>query len=109
MAPEINSAMQQISESAGVLQKDYRQLLSFIELLETTPTASPEDLEAIQHYREFINYEKIRQQIDELMETIHSGAAWSEQLADLLKLLTAEDSPKPQDDDSSKGDYESIL
>lgn len=87
MTPEVIAAMEQIRESASTLNNDLRTMIAYISLLETAPDPSQEDFEAIRQYREFINYERIVQQVAELMETIQSGAAWSEQLANLLSQL----------------------
>lgn len=88
MAGEINSVMRQITANAGALQRDIQPLLHFIEQLEKAPDASPESLQAIHDAWGKISYDKIHQQIDQLMETIQGGAAWSEQMADLLKMAS---------------------
>jgi methyl-accepting chemotaxis protein len=100
MTPEMNSVMQQVRDSVKLLEKDFDNLIRLIDLWQTTAVASSEDLEAIRHYREFIDYDQIRQRIFELAQTIESGAAWSEQLTDLLTQLsqdkgasTGEESP----------------
>jgi hypothetical protein len=93
MTPEVIAAMEQIRESAGKLNNDLKTMIAYIGLLETAPDPSEEDFEAIRQYREYINYERIVQQVTELMETIQSGAAWSEQLANLLNQLEQDSSP----------------
>jgi hypothetical protein len=94
MTPEVIAAMEQIRESASTLNADIKTLVAYVGLLETSPEPSEEDFEAIRQYREFINYERIIQQVAELMETIQSGAAWSEQLANLLNQLEQDSSPR---------------
>ncbi len=93
MTPEVIAAMEQIRESASTLNIDLKTMIAYIGLLETAPEPSEEDFEAIRQYREFINYDRIVQQVTELMETIQSGAAWSGQLANLLIQLEQDASP----------------
>jgi methyl-accepting chemotaxis protein len=95
MTPEMNSVMQQVRQSVKSLERDFDNLIRLIDLWQTTAVASSEDLEAIRHYREYIDYDQIRQRIFELAETIESGAAWSEQLTDLLTQLSQDESPSP--------------
>jgi methyl-accepting chemotaxis protein len=95
MTPEVIAAMEQIRESAKNLHKDIQQVIAYVELLEASPNPNDEDLESIRNYREYINFEKIISQVKELMETIQSGAAWSEQLTELLNQLDQDASAHP--------------
>ncbi len=87
VAPEIDTSMQQISQSAGRLSEDLGRLRNLLDLYEKALPQSQEDLEVIRQYKTFISYEKIREAMDELVTTIRGGASWSEQLADILKQL----------------------
>lgn len=88
IAPEIDTSMQQISQSAGRLSEDLGRLRNLIDLYEKALPQSQEDLEVIRQYKAFISYERIREAMDELMTTIRGGASWAEQLADILKQLS---------------------
>ena len=87
VAPEIDTSMQQISQSAGRLSEDLGRLRNLLDLYEKALPQSQEDLEVIRQYKTFISYERIREAMDELVTTIQGGASWSEQLADILKQL----------------------
>ena len=87
VAPEIDTSMQQISQSAGRLSEDLGRLRNLLDLYEKALPQSQEDLEVIRQYKTFISYERIREAMDELVTTIRGGASWSEQLADILKQL----------------------
>ena len=88
IAPEIDTSMQQISQSAGRLSEDLGRLRNLIDLYEKALPQSQEDLEVIRQYKTFISYERIREAMDELVTTIRGGASWAEQLADILKQLS---------------------
>ena len=88
IAPEIDTSMQQISQSAGRLSVDLGRLRNLIDLYEKALPQSQEDLEVIRQYKTFISYERIREAMDELVTTIRGGASWAEQLADILKQLS---------------------
>ena len=87
VAPEIDTSMQQISQSAGRLSEDLGRLRNLLDLYEKALPQSQEDLEVIRQYKTFISYDRIREAMDELVTTIRGGASWSEQLADILKQL----------------------
>ncbi len=87
-APEIDASMQHIARSAEKLHKDFEQLNNLIHLYERAIPLTPEDLEVIQQYKDFIQYEKIMESVDQLVTTIRGGAGWTEQLAGLLKQLS---------------------
>ncbi|MEW5976046.1 MAG: hypothetical protein AB1898_09620 [Acidobacteriota bacterium] len=87
IVPEIDLSMQHVSNSAGRLREDMERLKNLIDLYEKTPPRRAQDLEVIHHYKKFINYDQIKQSLDELITTISGGATWAEQLADLLKQL----------------------
>lgn len=87
VAPEIDTSMRQISQSAGRLSEDLGRLRNLLDLYEKALPQSEEDLEVIRQYKTFISYERIREAMDELVTTIRGGASWSEQLADILKQL----------------------
>jgi len=93
VAPEIDASMQQISQSAGRLSEDLGRLRNLIDLYEKAMPQSKEDLEVIRQYKAFINYDRIREAMEELVMTIRGGAIWSEQLADILKQLSAATTP----------------
>jgi methyl-accepting chemotaxis protein len=88
IAPEIDTSMQQISQSAGRLSDELGRLRNLLDLYEKALPQSQEDLEVIRQYKAFISYEKIREAMDELVTTIRGGASWAEQLADILKQLS---------------------
>jgi methyl-accepting chemotaxis protein len=88
IAPEIDTSMQQISQSAGRLSEELGRLRNLLDLYEKALPQSQEDLEVIRQYKTFISYERIREAMDELVTTIRGGASWSEQLADILKQLS---------------------
>jgi chromosome segregation ATPase len=88
IAPEIDTSMQQISQSAGRLSEDLGRLRNLIDLYEKALPQSQEDLEVIRQYKTFISYDRIREAMDELVTTIRGGASWAEQLADILKQLS---------------------
>jgi methyl-accepting chemotaxis protein len=94
IAPEIDSSMQHISRSAEQLREDLERLRNLLALYEKASPLVPEDLEVIRQYKSFINYEQIRQSMDELVTTIRGGADWAEQLADLLKQISVGDLTK---------------
>jgi methyl-accepting chemotaxis protein len=94
IAPEMDASMQQISRSAEQLRQDLERLQNLISLYERASPLVPEDVEAIRQYRNFINYDQIRQSMDELVTTIRGGADWAEQLADLLKQFSVGDLAK---------------
>jgi methyl-accepting chemotaxis protein len=91
VAPEIDSSMQDISHSAEQLRIDLERLKNLIGLYEKADPLFPEDLEVIRRYKDFINYDQIRQSMDDLVDTIRGGASWAEQLADILKQLSTGD------------------
>jgi hypothetical protein len=91
VAPEIDSSMQHIVQSAKQLREDLERLKNLIGLYEKAPPLYPEDLEVIRQYKNFINYERIRHSMDDLVDSIRGGASWAEQLADLLKQLSTGD------------------
>jgi methyl-accepting chemotaxis protein len=91
VAPEIDSSMQHIGQSAEQLRVDLERLKNLIGLYEKAPPLFPEDSEVIRRYKDFIDYDKIRQSMDDLVDTIRGGASWAEQLADLLKQLSTGD------------------
>src|SRR5262249_4941282 len=84
----IDTSMQQISQSAGRLSSNLGSLRNLIELYEKALPQSEDDLEVIRQYKAFISYERIRDAMNDLAETIRGGASWSEQLADILKQLS---------------------
>ena len=88
IAPEIDTSMQQIAQSAERLSNELGRLRNLIDLYEKALPQSQEDREVIRQYKTFISYEKIRQAMDELVTTIRGGASWAEQLADILKQLS---------------------
>ena len=88
IAPEIDTSMQQISQSASRLSDELGRLRNLLDLYERALPRSQEDLEVIRQYKTFISYEKIRGAMDELVTTIRGGASWAEQLADILKQLS---------------------
>jgi methyl-accepting chemotaxis protein len=88
IAPEIDTSMQQISQSAGRLSDELGRLRNLLDLYEKALPQSQEDLEVIRQYKTFISYERIREAMDELVTTIRGGASWAEQLADILKQLS---------------------
>jgi methyl-accepting chemotaxis protein len=88
IAPEIDTSMQQISQSAERLSDELGRLRNLLDLYEKALPQSQEDLEVIRQYKTFISYEKIREAMDELVTTIRGGASWAEQLADILKQLS---------------------
>ena len=88
IAPEIDTSMQQISQSAGRLSDELGRLRNLLDLYEKALPQSQEDLEVIRQYKTFISYEKIREAMDELVTTIRGGASWAEQLADIPKQLS---------------------
>lgn len=88
IAPEIDTSMQQITQSAGRLSEDLGRLRNLIDLYEKALPQSQEDLKVIRQYKTFISYERIREAMDELVTTIRGGASWAEQLADILKQLS---------------------
>ncbi|PYV45827.1 MAG: hypothetical protein DMG06_00760 [Acidobacteria bacterium] len=94
IAPEIDSSMQHISRSADQLREDLDRLRNLLALYEKASPLVPEDREVIRQYKSFINYEQIRQSMDELVTTIRGGADWAEQLADLLKQISVGDLTK---------------
>lgn len=94
IAPEIDAAMQHISQSAGRLNEDLGRIRNLIGLYEKAFPQTPEDLEVIRQYKAFIQYDKIRETMEELVTTIRGGASWSEQLADLLRQLSVTQSPQ---------------
>lgn len=96
VAPEIDTSMQQISQSAGRLNDELGRLRNLLDLYEKALPQSQEDLEVIRQYKAFISYEKIRQAMDELVTTIRGGASWAEQLADILKQLSPVTTSKTQ-------------
>jgi len=87
IAPEIDTSMQQISQSAVRLSDELGRLRNLLDLYEKALPQSQEDLEVIRQYKTFISYEKIKEAMDELVTTIRGGASWAEQLADILKQL----------------------
>ena len=89
IAPEIDSSMQQVSQSASQLSEDFDRVKNLIDLYEKALPHSPEDLEVIRQYKEFIRYETMRESLNELVATIRGGASWAEQLADVLKQLSS--------------------
>jgi len=102
VAPEIDTSMQQISQSAGRLSSNLGNLRNLIELYEKALPQSQDDLEVIRQYKTFISYERIRDAMDELVETIRGGASWSEQLADILKQLSMTSTTKANMGEGSK-------
>jgi septal ring factor EnvC (AmiA/AmiB activator) len=88
VAPEIDTSMQQISQSAERLSNELGRLRNLLDLYEKALPQSQEDLEVIRQYKTFISYERIREAMDELVTTIRGGASWAEQLADILKQLS---------------------
>jgi methyl-accepting chemotaxis protein len=94
IAPEMDASMQQISRSAEQLRQDLERLQNLISLYERASPLVPEDMEVIRQYRNFINYDQIKQSMDELVTTIRGGADWAEQLADLLKQFSVGDLAK---------------
>jgi len=85
IAPEMDTSLQQISGIAEQLRQDLERLQNLVSLYEKASPLVPEDMEVIRQYRNFINYDHIKQSMDELVTTIRGGADWAEQLADLLK------------------------
>jgi methyl-accepting chemotaxis protein len=96
VAPEIDTSMQQISQSAGRLSDELGRLRNLLDLYEKALPQSQEDLEVIRQYKTFISYERIREAMDELVTTIRGGASWAEQLADILKQLSPATTSKTQ-------------
>jgi methyl-accepting chemotaxis protein len=88
VAPEINASMQHISQSAERLNEGLVRVRNLIDLYEKALPQTPEDLEVIRQYKSFIHYDKIREDMEELITTIRGGASWTEQLVDLLKQLS---------------------
>jgi hypothetical protein len=80
--------MRQISQSAERLSEDLGRVRNLIELYDKAMPQTPEDLEVIRQYRSFIQYDEIKEAMDELIATISGGAGWIEQLTDLLKQLS---------------------
>jgi methyl-accepting chemotaxis protein len=89
IAPEIDSSMQQVSQSASQLSEDFDRLKNLIDLYEKALPQSPEDLEVIRQYKEFIHYDRMKESLNELVMTIRGGSNWAEQLADILKQLSS--------------------
>ena len=58
VAPEIDTSMQQISQSAGRLSEDLGRLRNLLDLYEKALPQSQEDLEVIRQYKTFISYEQ---------------------------------------------------
>jgi len=96
IAPEIDTSMRHIAKSAEQLNEDLGRVRNLIDLYEKALPQTPEDLEVIRQYRAFINYERIREAMEELVATIRGGASWSEQLADILKQLSSSSSSVSQ-------------
>jgi hypothetical protein len=94
IAPELDTSMSQVSQSVEQLREDLIRLRNLIALYEKASPSVSEDMEVIQQYKKFINYEQIQQSIDELVTTIRGGANWAEQLADLLKQFSVDDLTK---------------
>src|SRR5262249_35243102 len=94
IAPEMDASMQHISGSAEKLRQDLERLQNLVSLYEKASPLVPEDMEVIRQYRNFINYDQIKQSMDELVTTIRGGADWAEQLADLLKQFSVGDLDK---------------
>jgi sensor histidine kinase regulating citrate/malate metabolism len=94
IAPEMDASMQHISGSAEKLRLDLERLQNLVSLYEKASPLVPEDMEVIRQYRDFINYDQIKQSMDELVTTIRGGADWAEQLADLLKQFSVDDLDK---------------
>jgi archaellum component FlaC len=94
IAPEMDTSMQQISGSAGQLRQDLERLQNLVSLYERASPLVPEDMEVIRQYKNFINYDQIKQSMDELVTTIRGGADWAEQLTDLLKQFSVGDLAK---------------
>ena len=89
VAPEIDSSMRQVSQSASQLSEDFDRVKNLIDLYEKALPQSPEDLEVIRQYKEFIGYDTMRESINELVATIRGGSSWAEQLADILKQISS--------------------
>jgi hypothetical protein len=89
IAPEIDTSMQHISRSAEQLSEDLGRIRNLINLYDRALPQTPEDLAVISQYKSFIQYERIKETMEELVTTIRGGATWSEQLADLLKQLSS--------------------
>ncbi len=89
VAPEIDSSMRQVSQSASKLSEDFERVKNLIDLYEKALPQSPEDLEVIRQYKEFIGYNTMRESINELVATIRGGSNWAEQLADILKQISS--------------------
>jgi methyl-accepting chemotaxis protein len=89
VAPEIDSSMRQVSQSASKLSEDFERVKNLIDLYEKALPQSPEDLEVIRQYKEFIGYNTMRESINELVATIRGGSSWAEQLADILKQISS--------------------
>jgi septal ring factor EnvC (AmiA/AmiB activator) len=89
IAPEIDTSMQQVGQSASQLSEDFGRVKNLIDLYEKALPHSPEDLEVIRQYKEFIRYDTMRESLNELVATIRGGASWAEQLADILKQLAS--------------------
>jgi len=94
IAPEMDASMQQISGSAEQLQQNLERLQNLVSLYEKASPLVPEDMEVIRQYKNFINYDEIKQSMEELVTTIRGGANWAEQLADLLKQFSVRDLAK---------------
>jgi methyl-accepting chemotaxis protein len=88
VAPEIDGSMRQIGQSAERLSEDLGRVRNLIDLYDKAMPQTPEDLEVIRQYRSFIQYDEIKEAMDELIATISGGAGWIEQLTDLLKQLS---------------------
>jgi type II secretory ATPase GspE/PulE/Tfp pilus assembly ATPase PilB-like protein len=82
------------AEQVEELRQDLERLQNLISLYERASPLVPEDMEVIRQYRNFINYDQIRQSVDELVTTIRGGADWAEQLTDLLKQFSVGDLAK---------------
>ena len=89
VAPEIDTSMRQVSQSASQLSEDFDRVKNLIDLYEKALPQSPEDLEVIRQYKEFIGYGTMRESINELVATIRGGSSWAEQLADILKQISS--------------------
>ena len=81
--------MQQVSQSASQLSEDFDRVKNLIDLYEKALPQSPEDLEVIRQYKEFIRYDTMKESLNELVATIRGGSSWAEQLADILKQLSS--------------------
>ena len=88
VAPEIDNSMRQVCQSASQLNDAFDRLKNLIELYEKALPQTPEDREVIRQYKEFIQYEGMKESMAELVSTIRGGSNWAEQLADILKQLS---------------------